>query len=183
MLRVFHSPEQISQWYWAPPCWRVWLESRSGPCDWGGCGWFVEASAAYWGDLSPTTVTTELKSNYCCTTLFYRCSLNMRSGDKPLPCKWPGWGWCPRKLREDSGTPRWPRRSSLACRSAFCTESWHERGWRAWRSSPQGRPAREKGISCTKCHFFTFQASSEVSWLKLTLSAVIFYDITVMWFI
>lgn len=55
----FNSPGQISQLSWAPPYWRVWLEFHSGPCDSADCRWFVKESAAYWGDLSPTAVTTE----------------------------------------------------------------------------------------------------------------------------
>lgn len=63
---------------------------------------------------------------------------------KPLPCMWPGWGWCLKRPREDIDTRRWPKTSSPACRSGFCKVSWRGQGWRAWRSSPPGRPVHEK---------------------------------------
>lgn len=154
LFQHFNSPGQISQLSWAPPCWKFWLECHSGPCDSGGCRWFVTRSAAYLGDLCPTaargfnivhllsTVRSCHTNNFCLTLLLWLhwiWNKTMRLCT-PLPCKWPGWGWYQKKLHEGICTPRWSTKRSLVCRSVFYIASWREQGWKAWHSSPQGIP-------------------------------------------
>lgn len=71
-----NSPGQISLLSSAPPRWRVWLESHSGPCDTEGCRWFVTGSAACWGDPSPTAVTTQSNTINSFKHFVRSCSIN-----------------------------------------------------------------------------------------------------------
>lgn len=98
---------------------------------------------------------------------------------KPLPCMWPGSGWCLKRPREDIDTLRWPKTSSPVCRSGFYKVSWHGQGWRAWRSSPPGRPAFEKYLWWKQERLCSWNEDADVKWGKPELSSQQHLDRTV----